>query len=237
MEKYKEGDLILCTVDKIEGTTVSVYLPNNEKGAIITSEIAAGRIRNIRDYVRPHKKIVCKVLRVLKDHLDLSLRRVNAKEKKEIMQLYKQEQTSKSALHSILKQDAEKAEEKILKDFSSLFEFLTSARENEKLIDKYIPKQYQEAIKKITQKKQKDVEIKKILKLKCLEDDGIKRIKKILTIKDAKIKVNYLTAGKFQITIKSENYKQANQELDKILQDIEKDSKSNKCDFEVSEKK
>ena len=124
-----------------------------------------------------------------------------------------------------------------LKDFSSLFEFLTSARENEKLIDKYIPKQYQEAIKKITQKKQKDVEIKKILKLKCLEDDGIKRIKKILTIKDAKIKVNYLTAGKFQITIKSENYKQANQELDKILQDIEKDSKSNKCDFEVSEKK
>lgn len=86
------GDILICAVEKIAGTTVFVEIEGSDKrGTIILSEIAAGRIRNLRDYVVPKKTIVCKVLRVSKDHVELSLRRVKEKEKKEILEISKVE--------------------------------------------------------------------------------------------------------------------------------------------------
>lgn len=93
----EEGDLILCTVSRIEHTAVFVTLPSGEQGTIVLSEIAPGRIKNIREYVMPNKKIVCKIIRISGNNIDLSLRRVSAKERTEVMDKYKQEQTAKSA--------------------------------------------------------------------------------------------------------------------------------------------
>jgi translation initiation factor 2 alpha subunit (eIF-2alpha) len=109
----QEGDVILCTVDKIDGTTVFVKTEDNFSGTIVFSEVAPGRIRNIRDYVVPNKKVACKVLRVSSNNIDLSLRRVTAKERTEVLELNKQEQTAKSAINSILKEKAESTKEKI----------------------------------------------------------------------------------------------------------------------------
>ena len=231
------GDVVLCTVDRIVGTVVFVKIDGNGEGHIITSEIAPGRIRNLRDYVVPKKKIVCKVLRIKGNNIDLSLRRVTSKERKEIMQQYKQEQQAKSAIHQLLKDKAEKTETKILKDFPSLSEFFNKARENPKLITKYIPKQAQEQITKITQKKRKEIQVTKIINLKCTQDDGVKKIKKIFEIKNPNLKTTYISAGKFQITLKGKDYKQAKKEIDKIVEQLEKSAKQNDCEFEVSEKK
>ena len=49
----------MCIVERIEKTVVFVKILNNgneTEGSITTSEIAPGRIRNIRDYVVPKKK-------------------------------------------------------------------------------------------------------------------------------------------------------------------------------------
>ena len=232
----EEGDLVLCTVEKILGTTVFVKLASGEKGTLITSEIAPGRIRNLREYVVPNKKIVCKVLRIRGDQINLSLRRVSSKEKKDILTKLKQEQSSKSGLHQILKDKAEGVEKKILEKFDSLFEFLSSAREDEKLVKTYIPAEFHEAIKKLTQKKRKDVEVKKLIELKCLEDDGVNKIKKMLNVSDDKVKISYLSAGKFQVVLKQENYKKANQEIDVVLEKLEDSAKKNSCEFEIIEK-
>ncbi|MDO8517656.1 MAG: hypothetical protein Q7S33_06045 [Nanoarchaeota archaeon] len=232
----QEGDLVLCTVEKIEGTTVFVTLPNNEQGTIITSEIAPGRIRNIREYVVPKKKIVCKVLRVMGNHIELSLRRVSSKEKQEILSRLKQEQTAKSAFYQILKDNAKDLEEKILKKFTSLNEFLFKAKIDESLIDEFIPKEFHEAIKKIIHKKQKEIEIRKIVQLKCLETDGISRIKKLLEINNEKITIIYLAAGRFQVTIKADNYKEANHSMNNLIENLQKQSKEVSCEFEFEDK-
>ena len=61
------GDLVLCTVERIERTIIFVKIAFGNKevdGSIVISEIAPGRIRNIRQYVVPKKKIVCKILRI-----------------------------------------------------------------------------------------------------------------------------------------------------------------------------
>jgi translation initiation factor 2 alpha subunit (eIF-2alpha) len=52
------GDVVLCTVDRTAGTVVFVKIDGYGEGSIITSEIAPGRIRNLREYVVPKKKIV-----------------------------------------------------------------------------------------------------------------------------------------------------------------------------------
>ena len=82
MAELEQGDVVLCTVEKINGTIVFVNIDDlNKQGSIILSEIAPGRIRNLRDYVVPKKKIVCKVLRETdRGDLHLSLRRVTQKE-------------------------------------------------------------------------------------------------------------------------------------------------------------
>lgn len=231
---YKEDDVMLCTVERINSNVVFVKLPDNSEGTIISSEIAAGRIKNMRQYVVPHKKIACKVLQVKGNNIELSLRRVNAKEKKQVMQKHKQEQTAKSAIHSILKNQAEQTEKEILKNFPSLSEFFNQARENSKLIEKYIPKKFQQSIKKITQKKQKRVNLSQKVKLKCLEPDGIKKIKKIFP-QDKEIKITYISAGEFRVKLTADNYKKGNQKMQKILNTIKQNAKTNKCDFSSEE--
>ena len=85
--ELKENDLVLCAVDRIVGTIVFVKIEGEKKeGSIILSEIAPGRIRNLREYVIPKKRIVCKVLRISSERVDLSLRRVTPKEKKQVIE-------------------------------------------------------------------------------------------------------------------------------------------------------
>jgi len=235
MAELKENDVVLCIVERIEGTTVFVSLPDNKKGTIVFSEIAPGRIKNIRAYAVPRKKLVCKILRISKDNVELSLRRVNAKEKKQVMEIYNQEHTINSAMDSILKEKSEKAKTMILGEFPSLFDFISKAREDIKLIEKYIPGEFKEQIKKLAQKKKREVAVKKTIRLKCLEDDGIVKIRKIFSDVDAN--VAYISAGNIQVTVKAEDYKTANQEIEKIISHIANVSKENKCEFSAEDKK
>jgi translation initiation factor 2 alpha subunit (eIF-2alpha) len=156
----------------------------------------------------------------------------------EVMEKYKTEQTSKSALHSVLKENAPSVEEKILKNFPSLTDFFSKARESPELVEKYIPKASQEAISKIIQKKQKEVEVSKVVNTKCMESDGINRVRSIFAsaASDKKSRVSYLAAGRFQLSIKADNYKDANHKILSSLQKIEQAAKASKCEFSVTEK-
>src|SRR3989344_5974816 len=136
---YKEDDLVLCRVDKVEGTTVFVDVEGKYHGSIVFSEIATGRIRNLREYVYPNKKIVCKVLRVTKDNLDLNFRRVTAKERDEVLERHKTEK----AFGSVIKAIGEKPEKVIeeIKKEHDLVSFLDEAKANYKLFEKYVSKE------------------------------------------------------------------------------------------------
>ena len=90
----EENEIVLCKVSKIFPNSVFVdILEYGKSGLIHISEIAPGRIRNLREYVTPDRQIVCKVLRIdrEKGHIDLSLRRVNSHEQSEKLEEIKQE--------------------------------------------------------------------------------------------------------------------------------------------------
>jgi translation initiation factor 2 alpha subunit (eIF-2alpha) len=235
--KYEEGDLVLCTVDKVENTICFVHLPDQTKGTIISSEIAPGRIKFMRAYVVPNKKIVCKILKISGDHINLSLRRVNAKEKKEVMQEYKLELANKAALKQILGDDYTKTKEKILIDYPDLLTYIKEAGESPELLEKYIPKQYIEQIKKTTEKKKRQVELKYTVTTKCLADDGITKIKEIFNLNNNNLKITYIAAGKFSLKLTANDFKEGKRNMQTILEEIEQKSKKSNCELEYKEEK
>jgi translation initiation factor 2 alpha subunit (eIF-2alpha) len=234
--EYQEKDVVLCVVEKIAGTTVFVKIENNIEGTITFSEIAPGRIRNIRDYVSPGRRIVCKILR--KDSngtLNLSLRRVTSKEKKEVMDNYDKEKTGISIIRRIVGKDSEEIIKKIYEKEGNVYNFLQKSKDKKIELQKYLTKEQTENIIKIlNEKKEKFKEIKRGFFLKCKKEDGIERIKEILLPHQENI--IYLGAGRFSISKKASDYKQAEKEIDKILGNIEENSRKEKCDFEVIEK-
>jgi translation initiation factor 2 subunit 1 len=61
----EESELVLCTVTKVLPNSVFVTLDEyGIDGLIHISEVSPGRIRNIRDFVKEGKKVVCKILRI-----------------------------------------------------------------------------------------------------------------------------------------------------------------------------
>ena len=231
------GDLVLCTVDRIIGTVVFVKIEGhkNLEGGIVTSEIAPGRIRNLRDYVVPKKKIVCKVLRLEGGRIDLSLRRVTLKEQKEVIEKFKQEQSYTSILKKILGERSEKIIAGIEEE-QNIYDFLEEGKKDTKKLEKLFGKEESSKILSILNShKQKNYTIKKIINLKTTNPDGINLIRKLLS--DLKnIEVKYIAAGKYALSSDSEDPKKVENFLRERIEEIEKSAKKLGVEFAVKEK-
>src|SRR3989338_6081469 len=179
-KELEEGDVVLCTVEKISGTTVFLKIENGGEGTMVTSEVAPGRIRNLRDYVIPNKKVVCKVLRIDEHkNIHLSLRRVSAKEKKEILEREEKEKNFKSILKTVVKEKANEIFVKIKEeqDIALLFEDADKLPE----LLRYLKKEDAERVSEILkERKEKEVFIKKEFSLLFKKQCGIDDIKKVL---------------------------------------------------------
>ena len=234
-EQLEEGQIVLCTVDKIVGTTVFVKIQDNGEGTLITSEISPGRIRNLRDYVVPNKKIVCKILSIKGDHIYLSLRRVKQNEKKELLDKIKKEKNFKAILKTALEKESEKIIEKITSKYS-LLDFFEQIKQKPKLLEKYTTKQEaQKIIKILESKKEKPKQTKQIIKLSSKAPNGILIIKKIINqaCKKTKCDIDYIAAGKYRLKVQGPDFKQIKSEVHKVTESIEKQAKKNNCEFSL----
>ncbi|MEE9223338.1 MAG: S1 RNA-binding domain-containing protein, partial [Thermoplasmata archaeon] len=99
------GDLVICSVQNVKnfGAFVSLDEFGGKEGFIHIAEVAAGWIKYIRDYVREGQKVVCKVMKVdiSKGHVDLSLKQVNAHQRREKIQGWKNEQKAEKLLEMV----------------------------------------------------------------------------------------------------------------------------------------
>jgi len=244
----EEGDIVLCTVKKILFHSIFAYLDEykNLEGMIHISEVSPGRIRNIRDYVKEGKKVVCKVLKIdkQKGHIDLSIRRVNNAQRISKNQEYKQEQKAEKLLELIGKQQKTSLEkmykeigEELIKEFGSLYNSFQNIVTDPKSINKLKtnPKIKDELIKKVQQKiKPPEIQIKSILTLKSDSSKGIELIKDLLSkIKTKEVSVNYISAPKYSIVIKAADYKKGESIFKKIQQIIEKSLKDSELGGEL----
>jgi translation initiation factor 2 alpha subunit (eIF-2alpha) len=229
----KEDDLVLCTVKSIDGTTIFLEIEGNGQASLAFSEVSPGRIRNIREFINIGKKVVCKVLRIRGDHIELSLRRVTTKEREKVLDRYTKERTLLAILKPILGEKTPQIIEKISSQYE-LADFLDSARENPKLIEPFVSKTEAANLEKIfTEKREKEKEIKRTVTIKSTSESGINDIQQVLTT--AKADVRYLGSSKFSVIVKEKEFKQANTKIAQILKEMEEKARALKVQFEVKE--
>ena len=238
----ESGEVVLCTVKKIINNSVFVDLDEyeNKEGIIHISEIAPGRIRTIREYVKEGKKIVCKVLRINQVHnnIELSLRRIsmsvrikkmeeNNLEKKAEKMLEYIAQTMKLTVHDLYK----KIGFTIVKEYGSLNAcFQEVAEHGEQILSKLgIEKNISSKLAELIQQRIKPQEIKisRIIAVKNSLPDGIEHIKESFKkaadyakSKKMEITTTYLGSPRFKIAIKSTDYKKAESDLDDFIQNL-----------------
>ncbi|MFH1209202.1 MAG: translation initiation factor IF-2 subunit alpha [archaeon] len=218
------NEVVLCTVKKILFHSVFVDLDEYSKeGMVHISEIAPGRIRNLRDFVKENKKIVCKVLSINKEkgHIDLSLRRVSLSQKKNKLEEHKQEEKAENILKLAAKdlkislEDIYKeAGYIILEQYPSLNEcFQEIVNSNFDISTLKIKKNIADKIEEHVREKIKPpkVNISGTLVLQSNLPNGVEIIKKTLknVLTSDNIEVIYIGAPKYKITVTASNYKEA----------------------------
>ena len=226
----EEDELVLCTVTKIFPHSIFVDLDEyGRNGLVHISEISAGRIRNIRDYVVEGKKIVCKVLRINqeKGHIDLSLRRVNEAQRRQKTEAIKQEQKAEKILEQFAreqKQDIkslyEKIALKILEDYEYLHECFAEVVEKDVSLDKYADKKIASQLKELVLERIKPIQvtIQGEFKIKLFESNGVEIIKDALLpiTKKNNCKLIYEGGSRYRLLVTAPDYKEAEKEMEAI---------------------
>jgi len=229
----EEGEFVLCSVTKVMPTSVFCNLVEYDKqGMIHISEIAPGRIRNIRDYVIEGKFVVCKVLKVDKNkgHIDLSLRRVSEVIKNKKMNEIKMEQRAEKIVENVAKtlgMDVASLysiiSKKIFEKYPMLYvAFEDVAFNNKSLIElgieKNIAKKLEETIKQKI--KPPEVTISGKIKASSTLPNGVEIIKNALTPleREEGVIIKYIGNGTFLFKVSSTDYKSAEKKL-KVLID------------------
>jgi len=228
----EEGELVFCTVTKIQYHAVSVHIDEYDKpGLIHISEVSPGRIRNIRDYVIEGKKIVCKVIRVNPDrgHIDLSIRRVNDSQRRSKTEAVKQEQKAEKiilVLAERLKKPAEALYNEIapliMREYLWLYQAFEDVVENNASLEKLgirreLARQLGELIREKI--KPKKVEIITKIMIKSYDENGLEVVKQAFEkAKEVEpwVRVNYLGGGAYRMVITAKDYKKAEHILKQI---------------------
>lgn len=227
----EEDELVFCTVQDVQYNCVFVKLDEYDKtGLIHISEVASGRVRNTREYVKEKQKIVCQVLRVNteKGHIDLSLRRVNESQKRKKLTEIKQEQAAEKIIEVVAKQ------EKI--DVKKFFDHVIGAV-SEKYVSLYqcfedvvagtvqlgnlgVEKRMAQALTQVILQRVKspEVHIGGDLFLTSYDPDGVELVKQTLTKAEGKnVVLKYKGAGTYLVYVTGDSYKKAEGVLKKSL--------------------
>ena len=237
----EEGETVLCTVNKIYPTSVFVTMDEYEKqGMIHISEISPGRVRNLYDYVREGKKIVCKVLRINQErgHIDLSFRRVTESQRRQKVSEMKQEQRAEKIIEFVakkLKMDAmklyEQLAEKVFKEYAGMFPLFEEAVNDPKLLNKFTSDKIAKEIHDLCVQRIKPpvYELKGVLTLTSYAGDGVEQVKEALALAQkasSDAHIAYLGGGRYSVSVSSEDPKEADKALhtasDTAIEYIEK---------------
>jgi translation initiation factor 2 subunit 1 len=247
MEKTEEsewllpeaGELVIGTIVRIMPYGAYAALDEYEgtEGLLHISEISSRWVKNIRDHVRERQKAVLKVLRVDREkrHIDLSLRRVNEREKREKLLAWKRELRGRKLFDMAIEKLGIPGEEaynqvgRVLEDrFGSLYDgFEQTVIEGDKpLLKAKIPSKWVKTIAEIAEANIRIplVKVKGTLEVTCTASNGVtvlrnafNKAKKVRRPENTDVKVYVTGAPKYRVEVSAKNYKEAESLLDKIV--------------------
>ncbi|WNY26656.1 translation initiation factor IF-2 subunit alpha [Methanolapillus ohkumae] len=228
------GDYVVCHVTNVTdfGAYVELEEYKSKEGFIHISEIKAGWVKYVRDYIREGQKVVCKVLNIDRNrgHIDLSLKDVNEHQKRTKVQLWKNEQKAEKWIQIA----AENAEfkgniEDLYYSFVSKFGSAYTAFEEAAIGGESVfagmdvDKKMEASIVNVSRENIKDafVEIAGYVDLTSLAPDGVEHIKNALKMAaeieepETRVEVTYVGSPRYRIRVIAPDYKKAEAVLKK----------------------
>ncbi|AXV40252.1 translation initiation factor IF-2 subunit alpha [Methanobacterium sp. BAmetb5] len=218
----QEGDLIVATVHKVlnYGAFAKLEEYPGEEAFIHISEVSAGWVKNIRDYVRENQKIVARVLRVnpKKGHVDVSMKRIREDQRTRKIQQWKIEQKAEKLLEFAAKsidKDLDGAYDEvgyaIMDEFGDLYgAFEISAEEGAtSLIERGMDETWANAITEVAKKNisPPEVQITGYVDLTSYAPDGVEIIRAALkSIDKDNVAVQCVGAPRYRLLVKSSDY-------------------------------
>jgi translation initiation factor 2 subunit 1 len=229
------GDLVIATVNSVMDYGAYANLDEyNRRGFLHISEISSARIRNVRDFVRENQKLVLKVLRVDKEkgHIDLSLRRVNKRERIEKVKSWKEDRKGIALLFAVAdkagltKEQANQQIGAVLEEKYGLYPaFEKIAKEGISVVTELgIPENIAQVIVQVAEEriKVKMVKIRGVIEVRCPQRNGVKCIQEAFNkatssqLKTAKIEFSVIAAPKYRVEVSADNWKRAEDLLEKV---------------------
>jgi translation initiation factor 2 subunit 1 len=234
------GELVVGTVVRIVpyGSYVTLDEYNNVEGLLHISEVSSGWVRNIGEHIREGQKTVLKVLRTdpQKMHVDLSLRRVSEREKKDKLLDWKQENRGRRLLDMAaekIKISPDEAYQKvgtvIEEKFGNIYKGLERVLVDgqEPLIKAGVPPEWAQALEDVAKSRIRihRVQIRGTLQLMSNGSKGVETLheafQKALSVrkpKNAQVEIYTVGPPRYRIEVVAENFKQAERILDNAVQ-------------------
>lgn len=210
-------------------------------GTVTSSEMSRKWARNIRIFLKPGRKMVCKVMKVdeATHHIDLSIKRVGLSQSQTKQKEWNNEKRADELFVALSKSLDSKYEDifkkigkPILDNYGLVYPFLLEMLDDGTLVKELkLDSKLEESFVEIVQKriKKRKARITGLLNMKSYAPDGLDVIKKAL--KDIRkfveedgdeIEIKYLGAPKYKIVYESADLKHGENKLMDVLQRIEK---------------
>jgi len=255
-EYPEESDLVVGTVKNVRNFGAFIELEEypGKEGFIHVAEIATGWVKRMSDYVREGQRVVCKVLRIdtSKGHIDLSLKKVNAHQKREKIQEWKNEQKAHKLIEIVAAQLDMSTKDfmvkygpVLLEEFGSLYvAFEEAARPDLKLDSKKFKGKWTDAFCAVARDNVAvpTASIDGVLEITCSGPDGIDKIREALLAAEAysegNVTIQYLGAPRYRIIVQDKEYKAAEELISNAanaaIETIMKSDGAGKFDREAS---
>ncbi len=244
MEKKKGlpeyGELVLCTVQRITPYAAWCKLDEYDaEGMVHISEVAGKWIHDIREFVKPNKQYIARVVKIDEQNniVNLSLKRVSKFDKKEKLDTFRKGQRAEKILEQAAKELGKSLEQAynevgflLQEKFGELYDAFEEINNSKDLLDELgISKEWARAILNQTEKsfKEKELVLKVDLELKSYAEDGVQKIKKLLSSLNVNgVAVKYISAPRYRIEVKTKDPKSAEKNLRENIENMLKQAKS-----------
>lgn len=240
-----KNELVMCKVKRI--TPYAAWCDLDEydaEGMIHVSQAAGKWVHDIRDFVKPGRTYVAKVMKLdpEKKIVSLSLKSVSRRDQKGKANAYRREQRAEKVLEQAAKEMGKTMKQAYAEvgyllqekfgELSTAFE--EGKKDRKELEEAGVPKKWIDALATFIDKmfKDKEVVLKAKLDLKSYEGDGVARVKKLLSeIEKSGMSVRYISAPRYTAELKTKKPKTDVKRMREALDALAEKSKGMKVEF------
>lgn len=227
----EEGEFVVVEIEDIYEHSVSAHIEGYDtSGLIHISEVSRSWVRDIRKEVQEGEKTVAQVIELEDGQVNLSLKRVNDKTKRETMDQWKKEQKADKFLQRVadeLETDVDGLYEQVAfpfqKAYDSTFEGFERAATGDIDFDELaIDEEVAEAVTTVAKDNisLKNVELEGELDIRVPGGDGITTIRDALQPQE-NVEIRYVSAPTYEIHVWGRDTDDAKRRMDDATETIQ----------------